>query len=115
MRGNPVLDQPRSRDQVPVPRQQTPLSGAPDAPRHLAGGGGIDRPIWIQRTPPSRRHGFHWLLILPGIAPLLTPLYNRIEPTLWGIPFFYWYQLACAVFAGIVVTFVYLVTKGRRS
>ena len=96
-----MLDLPRVHDQ---------------APRHLAGGGdGIDRPLWSQRTPPSRRHGYQWLLILPGIAPLLTPLYNRREPALWGIPFFYWYQLACAVFSVIVITFVYLMTKGRRS
>ena len=29
------------------------------------------------------------------VMPLLVPLYNRIEPRLFGLPFFYWYQLAC--------------------
>ena len=48
------------------------------------------------------------------IAPLLTPLYNRMTPAFWGIPFFYWYQIGCAVFNSLVITFVYQVTKGRR-
>ena len=47
-----------------------------------------------------------WLLILPFIAVLWVPFYNSVEPTLWSIPFFYWYQLLwvflCAVVIGIV-------------
>lgn len=33
------------------------------------------------------------LLALPFIAVLWVPFYNRIGPELWGVPFFYWYQL----------------------
>ncbi len=35
-----------------------------------------------------------WLLLLPFVCLLWPPLYNRIEPALFGFPFFYWYQLA---------------------
>jgi hypothetical protein len=63
---------------------------------------------------PARRRGFHWLLLIPAVMPLLVPLYNRVEPTLFGLPFFYWYQLACVFVMIIVVTIVYQVTKGRR-
>jgi hypothetical protein len=35
-----------------------------------------------------------WLLLLPFVGLLWPPLYNRIEPALFGFPFFYWYQLA---------------------
>ncbi|MET7402208.1 DUF3311 domain-containing protein [Dactylosporangium sp. NPDC005572] len=51
------------------------------------------------------------LLSVPTVAPLLVPLYNRADPTLWGVPFFYWYQLACAVLAIVVISVVYLATR----
>jgi hypothetical protein len=33
------------------------------------------------------------LLALPCLIALWTPLYNRVEPQVFGIPFFYWFQL----------------------
>ncbi|MDG4825648.1 DUF3311 domain-containing protein [Asanoa sp. WMMD1127] len=62
---------------------------------------------------PSRT--WHLLLVPPTVAPLLTPLYNRAEPALWGLPFFYWYQLLCAVFASVAITVVHLATRERRD
>jgi hypothetical protein len=56
------------------------------------------------------RH-WQWLLILPTVAPLLTPLANRIEPAVLGVPFFFWYQFACALFAIVVISAVHLVTR----
>jgi hypothetical protein len=35
-----------------------------------------------------------WLLLLPFLGLLSVPLYNFHDPTLFGFPFFYWYQLA---------------------
>ena len=35
------------------------------------------------------------LLLIPFVATLAVPLYNRSEPALWGFPFFYWYLFAC--------------------
>ncbi|ANK88153.1 MULTISPECIES: DUF3311 domain-containing protein [unclassified Rhizobium] len=34
-----------------------------------------------------------WLLIIPYIGLLWAPFYNLREPSLFGFPFFYWYQL----------------------
>ena len=68
----------------------------------------------VVTTAPLRRKGFLWLLLIPGGMPLLVPLYNRVDPVFWGLPFFYWYQLACAGVATLVITFVYQVTKGRK-
>ncbi|MEU4560461.1 DUF3311 domain-containing protein [Actinoplanes sp. NPDC023936] len=62
-------------------------------------------------TPASRSRHWQWLLILPATAPLITPLANRIEPTLLGVPFFFWYQFACAGLAIVVITAVYLKTR----
>ena len=33
------------------------------------------------------------LLLAPCILAVLTPLYNGIDPALFGIPLFYWFQL----------------------
>ena len=33
------------------------------------------------------------LLLIPCIAALAVPFYNVIEPTLFGFPFFYWFNL----------------------
>jgi hypothetical protein len=82
------------------------------APRHLADS--WEGPVNLNRPLPSRRHGLQWLLALPIIPPLLVPLYNRLEPRLLGLPFFYWFQLASVVFAIAVIGLVYQLTKGRR-
>ena len=42
------------------------------------------------RRPLSR--WWRWLLAIPFVVLLWVPSYNAIEPSLWGIPFFYWYQ-----------------------
>ncbi len=33
------------------------------------------------------------LLLIPFLVALAVPLYNRIEPQLFGFPFFYWFLL----------------------
>lgn len=33
------------------------------------------------------------LLVIAIVLPLVVPVYARSEPALWGIPFFYWYQM----------------------
>jgi hypothetical protein len=54
----------------------------------------------------------HWprlLLVLPFLGVLWVPFYNRIEPSLAGIPFFYWYQLAWVILGAVVVLAVYVI------
>ena len=106
-RGYPV---PSERPPRPVARY--PQERELHTPRHLADA--WEGPVNRNRTLPSRRHGLQWLLAIPLIPPLLVPLYNRLEPRLMGIPFFYWYQLACAAFAILMISLVYQLTKGRR-
>lgn len=53
----------------------------------------------------------HWprlLLVIPLLLVIWPPLYNRLEPDLAGIPFFYWYQLACILAGAAIVIVVYL-------
>jgi hypothetical protein len=66
-----------------------------------------------RRYDVSDRSYWLWLLLIPALLPLLTPVYNRIEPRLAGVPFFYWFQLALVGLDIVVVTLVYQATKRR--
>ena len=112
-----MLETPRAREagssQRPPRRDEGSLFGT--QPRHLAAGRDPrEELLAAKRTSPTRRHGWHWLLAIPGIMPLLVPLYNRVDPKLAGIPFFYWYQMATALVAIVVMTFLYQVTKDKK-
>ena len=57
------------------------------------------------------RYWPRFLLIVPFLLVAYVPFYNRIEPTLGGIPFFYWYQLAAILLGAAVVMAVYLLER----
>jgi hypothetical protein len=65
------------------------------------------------RTRREDRNPWHWLLLVPIVLPLMPGLYNRIEPTMLGIPFFYWSQLGFAFLASGVIAFVQLKVRTR--
>jgi hypothetical protein len=70
-----------------------------------------------QGPETPQRHGraaWYWLLALPGVVPLLLPLYNRVEPRLLGFPFFYWCQISFALLAVVCMALTHVITKGRR-
>ncbi len=62
--------------------------------------------------PRQPRRWALWLLLLPLAAIVYPPLYNRDEPTLGGLPFFVWYQLAAVAFGGLVTGIVYHLRGG---
>lgn len=49
-----------------------------------------------------------WFLLIPFVALLFPQFYNFVQPTLFGIPFFYWYQLLWIVITAILTAVVYL-------
>jgi hypothetical protein len=53
----------------------------------------------------SDRSPWNWLLVVPIVVPLLTPIFNHDSPRLWGFPAFYWLQLAF-ILVGVVTTSV---------
>jgi len=65
-----------------------------------------------------RRHdvnrGWYWLLLVPLIGTLIPPIYNSEDPTLIGIPFYYWYQMAWIPISVICTIMVYRRTRGDR-
>lgn len=54
------------------------------------------------------------LLALPFAAFLYPPLYDRLEPSVLGFPFFYWYQLLWVALTGLLVAAVFLTGRASR-
>lgn len=119
---------------APIGRATPPPAGFPHngtyRPHGTAGSARwsrIDRPVshramgpgrWTaptngRRTRPADATRWHWLLLVPVAVPLSTPLYNRVDPTVLGFPFFYWFQLVLAAVSAFILGFVYLLTRKR--
>ena len=62
---------------------------------------------------PVRRWAYV-LLLAPFIGTLWVSTYATRKPTLFGFPFFYWYQFAWVIAGAGITAFVYLVTTPRR-
>ena len=60
-----------------------------------------------QPDPVPRRHWLRILFVLPFIAMLWVPSYNRVTPELFGFPFFYWYQLLWVVISAALAGIIY--------
>jgi hypothetical protein len=48
-----------------------------------------------------------YLLALPFIGLLWLPFYNHELPSLFGFPFFYWYQFAWVPLTALIIWVVY--------
>ena len=64
-----------------------------------------------RRAQRSDHSTWNWLLVLPLLATLFPPIYNEIDPRLFDIPFFYWYQLAAIGVSVLVTLLVYIKTR----
>jgi hypothetical protein len=73
--------------------------------------------LWMEDphkpASPKRKTLTPWLLplLLPYAGLLFPALYARSTPTLFGFPFFYWYQFAWVLLASIIMAVVYLKTR----
>jgi hypothetical protein len=68
----------------------------------------------------ENNHGRAWswwylLMLLQFVPSLWVPLYNHVEPNLFGIPFFYWFQLALVFVGAAVTAIVYFATEPSNS
>ena len=61
------------------------------------------------RTASRWRYWPRLLFVIPFAAMLWVPSYNRVEPELGGIPFFYWYQLGWILLGAAIVLLVYAI------
>ncbi|MFI7586076.1 DUF3311 domain-containing protein [Spongisporangium articulatum] len=63
------------------------------------------------RPDHSEHSPWNYLLAIPIVLPLLTPLFNRKEPIFLGFPAFYWLQLAFVLVGVATTVTVYRMTK----
>lgn len=63
----------------------------------------------------KRKSWAHILLVIPFIATLFPALYNSLEPRLFGMPFFYWYQLAWTIGSGLLLAIYIGLTRGGAT
>lgn len=58
--------------------------------------------------------GWSWwylLFVIQFLIALWPPLYNKIEPSWIGIPFFYWFQLLLVLVGAVLTAVVYFATE----
>lgn len=48
------------------------------------------------------------LFLVLFLVALWVPFYNRVNPTLFGAPFFYWFQFIWIIVGAVVTGFAYL-------
>jgi hypothetical protein len=58
---------------------------------------------------------WYLLFVIQYVFVLWPPLYNRVEPSLGGIPFFYWYQLLWVIIGAILTAIVYFATEAKHT
>jgi hypothetical protein len=77
-----------------------------------------DKPTRKERSRERPIKGFHpvyLFLLIPYAAWVWVPFYNRIEPSLFGIPFFYWWQIFGIFLTAACITPVYFYQEGRKK
>lgn len=65
------------------------------------------------KTGRRKFHPVYLFLLLPYVALLWVPFYNRAMPALFGIPFFYWFQMAWIFLGSLCILPVYLFEERR--
>jgi hypothetical protein len=63
----------------------------------------------------KRNAWWNLLLLIPFIATLFPALYNKLDPPLFGMPFFYWYQLAWTIGSGVLLAIYISIARGGES
>ena len=66
------------------------------------------------RISSRRRHPIVLLLLLPLVAVLVPEFYNFADPSIGGMPFFYWWQLLWVGGVAVCTGIVYLMTRSTR-
>ncbi len=65
-----------------------------------------------QPSPEPKRHWLRILFVLPFISMLWVSSYNKVEPTLFDFPFYYWYQLVWVVLSAAIAGVIYKAEHG---
>ncbi|HEX4270760.1 MAG TPA: DUF3311 domain-containing protein [Rhizomicrobium sp.] len=63
--------------------------------------------------PRRKFHPVYLILLVPYIAFAWVPFYDRVDPALLGIPFFYWWQMVWIVLTALCIVPVYRHQESR--
>jgi hypothetical protein len=63
----------------------------------------------------KRKSLWYLILVLPFIGTLFPAFYNRAEPSMVGLPFFYWYQGLWVLLTPVVMGIVVFATRERED
>jgi Protein of unknown function (DUF3311) len=67
-----------------------------------------------ERARQARGRAWYLLFLIPMAATLIPPIYNTKDPTLIGIPFFYWYLMAWVLATVVLMVIVNRFTEDDR-
>lgn len=68
-----------------------------------------------KRAAMKNKRVWYLLLLAPFVGTLWPPFYNHADPTLFGLPFFYWYQLLWVIVTAAILWVVFLITRERSD
>ncbi len=67
----------------------------------------------MRQNPRPRASLWRVLLIVPIVAVLAVGWFNRTEPSLWGFPFFYWYQMLWVILCSALIGIIFVIEDAR--
>jgi Protein of unknown function (DUF3311) len=67
----------------------------------------------MENTAQKKKGNRLWylLILVPLIGTLFPSFYSSVNPTLWGIPFFYWYQMLWVIISSVLTAIMYAALK----
>jgi hypothetical protein len=65
------------------------------------------------KSPSALQRASLVLLLVPFVALLWVASYNKIDPQLAGIPFFYWYMLLWLPLSTAITAIVYFANRAK--
>jgi hypothetical protein len=69
-------------------------------------------------TRSVQQGGWSWwylLFAIQFIAVIWPPFYNKLEPSWFGVPFFYWYQMLWVIVGAVLTAVVYFATDHHHN
>jgi uncharacterized membrane protein len=69
--------------------------------------------MYQDKAPRRKFSPVYLCLLIPYVAFAWVPFYNRITPEVFGIPFFYWWQMLWIILTAVCIVPVYLWQQRR--
>jgi uncharacterized membrane protein len=71
--------------------------------------------MYEDKAPRRKFSAVYLFLLIPYGAFAWVPFYNRVAPEIFGIPFFYWWQMLWIILTAVCILPVYLWQQRRQG